>query len=101
MPVTCSSCGSDDHLNLVTLLYDDGANAGRVLVYCRDCQAERRNLGLSIPIEMVDEDLFVDLYTRGFTESDPEMAVAIVFGGARPDVAARAAGALRASRRKS
>ena len=58
-------------------------------MYCHDCRMERDNIGVSIPIEMVDEDLFVDLYVRGFTASDPDIAAEIVFGEASPGLVER------------
>lgn len=69
--------------------YSDG-KAGRVLVNCNDCRNRDVPILVSIPLELVDEDLFVELYRLGYTESEPETAVEIVFGEERPDLAAKA-----------
>jgi hypothetical protein len=45
---------------------------------------------VSIPLGLVDEDMFVELYRLGYTESSPETAAEIVFGEERPNAAARA-----------
>ncbi len=58
-------------------------------MHCHKCRVDRDNIGISIPIEMLNEDLFVDLYIRGLTESDPDMAVKIVFGEAPAELVER------------
>jgi hypothetical protein len=74
---------------LVTIPYSVG-KIGRVLVYCDECRNRPTPIAVSIPLEFVDEDMFVELYRRGYTESAPAFAAQIVFGEERPEVAARA-----------
>lgn len=88
----CSSCGGQQDLTLVTsgdYSADGDPPAGRILLYCRPCREERDGSWFLsiIPLQLVDEDLFVDLYRKGLTGSDPEIAADIVFGQPRPDLA--------------
>ena len=57
---TCSRCGGADvsaagkGLSLVTIPYDGGQGAGRILVYCRSCWTDMAELVAEvIPLEMV------------------------------------------------
>jgi hypothetical protein len=79
--------------------YEEGQRAGRILLCCRTCRVEHSRVDVSIPIEWVDADLFVDLHEQGFTESEPDFAAEIVFGEERSEVARRAEEAM--GRRKS
>ena len=93
----CSSCGKAEDLSLVIGGYSPGGMAGRILLYCETCKANRpESLAVSIPVELVTEEVFVDLYRHGWTESDPAQAAKIVFGEAQPNTAARAGRALGA-----
>ena len=77
MKKTCSNCSSKDDLHLVTL----GRGMGRTLVYCPRCRS-----GVSIPLSIVTEDLFIDLYKLGKTTSNPPSAIKVVFGLELPEL---------------
>lgn len=87
-PVRCANCGEPAEW-LVTIPYSDD-KAGRILVYCDNCRNRGMPIHVSIPLKLVDEDLFVELYRLGYTESEPETAAEVVFGEERPDLAAKA-----------
>lgn len=69
---TCDSCGAVGDLSLVThnySLYEDCHNIyGRLLVVCPEC-SKREHVTLKIPIEEVTEEVLINLYKVGFTES--------------------------------
>jgi hypothetical protein len=79
---SCSSCGSLQHLNLVTLPSGQEIEpmSGRILVYCYSCRTQKRNFDISIPLKLVDRKLFNRLYDLGVTESEKSIAENIVFG---------------------
>lgn len=87
-PVRCSSCGQPAEW-LVTVGYN-GDRTGRVLAHCTDCRKGDIPTLVSVPLELVDENMFVDLYRLGYTGSTPDVAAEIVFGEPRPEAAARA-----------
>ena len=77
----CSRCGSSERLNLITLMHSPPEIAGRTLLYCADCRKELSNrIGVSIPIDDLTPEAFLELYRDGKTESEPSTAVMIVFG---------------------
>lgn len=76
----CSSCGADEDLHLVTLLYEKSVSCGRILLYCLACRTSKRNFDVSIPIEIVSNEVFEKLYALGKSESDKGAARYIVFG---------------------
>lgn len=83
----CSSCGETKDLYLVTKRFEDSSKEGRILLYCTKCREEKgHNLGISIPLEEVTREVFLDLYIQGETQSDPETAVEIVFGDSEHDL---------------
>jgi hypothetical protein len=81
----CSRCGSFDHLSLVTLRYSDTESAGRILLYCGRCREWAKLwIGVTITIEELTPDIFLDLYRTKQTASDPYTAVEIAFGESKP-----------------
>ncbi len=67
----------------------------RVLVYCPACRASKQEIVcVSVPLELVDEDLFVGLYEIGATASAPEIACDITFGSAPASLVERVSKAL-------
>ena len=95
----CSRCGSLESLRLVTLLYGETSEAGRVLVYCPQCRnVFKDTIGVSIPLKSVTTEIFLDLYRNGKTASDPLTAVGIVFGNPDPDIIRKAQFILNQSR---
>ncbi|MEQ3636463.1 hypothetical protein [Alcanivorax sp.] len=89
--VNCSRCGNREGLSLVTVLYEEGANAGRALVYCEACKADMMAwIGEAIPLEKVSPAVFLDLYRTGKTASDPFTAVELVFGRKDADLVRQA-----------
>ena len=87
--VPCSSCNETAQW-LVTLPYQYDRRPGRVLAYCTRCRLEKeQSVLVSIPIELVSDEVFVALYREGFTESVPDYASEIVFGVERPDLVRR------------
>lgn len=98
--VNCSRCGNREGLSLVTIPYQDDAGAGRILVYCRNCQADMiGQLGETIPLGKVSPGVFLDLYRTGKTTSDPFTAVELVFGKPDPDLVREAQNALNGKAR--
>jgi len=97
----CSSCGRADHLSLVTMMYagprpdsepddSDDPRLGRLLVYCESCRIEHlHNVGVSIPLQLVDEDLLMALYREGITASEPETVVDLILDWDAPGLAER------------
>lgn len=91
----CSACGGQQDLHLVTLPFEQKVGAvGRTLLYCWKCRVPGQALGVSIPIDLVNEAAFSWLYFSGRTASDPDTAVEIVFGEPRPELARRLAALL-------
>ena len=89
---TCSSCGKDEDLHLVTIPYEPGPGAaGRVLLYCWTCRSTRGPFGVSIPVDLVTEAVFSWLYLSGWTASAPDTAASIVFGEEKPELAKQVA----------
>jgi hypothetical protein len=89
---TCSSCGGQEDLHLVTLPFEQKVGAvGRTLLYCWKCRTPGQALGVSIPIDLVNEAVFCWLYFTGRTASEPSIATEIVFGEERPELARRLA----------
>ena len=92
----CSSCGGVEQLFLVTALIFGEDTPGRLLWYCRPCrykvQASERSLEVAIPLELVDEHVFVRLYELKLTASSPPQACEIVFGEVNERIARRAQG---------
>lgn len=86
---SCSRCGGNTDLHLVTIPYEDRPGAsGRVLLYCWTCRSDAKSLGVSIPLGLVTDNIFIWLYTSSRATSDPDIAAALVFGKARPELAA-------------
>ena len=90
---TCSRCGGADAsdpgkgLSLVTIPYDGGQGAGRILVYCRSCWTDMaEHVAEVIPLEMVSPGVLLDLYRTGKTTSDPFTACELLFGRAEPEL---------------
>ncbi len=84
---SCSRCGDARNLHLVTIPYEGRSGPGRILVYCASCRTSLANgLGVSIPLEEVTADVFLDLYSANKTASDPLTAAEIVFGVADPEL---------------
>ena len=79
--VKCSRCGSSSELNVVTVRYDSECEAGRLLVYCDVCCTDfTRQIGVSIPLEKITTEMFLNFYRTGKTSSDPLTTSEIVFG---------------------
>ena len=90
----CSRCGARYELALVTLRYSQHEPGGRVLLYCPQCRTDFSNhIGVCIPLDDVTDDVFLELYRTGNAESDPSIAVRMVYGEDRPELV-RAAGLL-------
>jgi hypothetical protein len=87
--IPCSSCDKPATW-AVTLPYDDEDKAGHLLAYCDTCRHDDSKVAASIPLELVDEDMFVGLYAGGFTRSNPGIATAVLFGEEMPTLAERA-----------
>tara|TARA_B100000446_G_scaffold175907_1_gene187104 strand:- start:7804 stop:8172 length:369 start_codon:yes stop_codon:yes gene_type:complete len=90
---SCSRCGGADAsdpgkgLSLVTIPYDGGQGAGRILVYCRSCWTDMaEHVAEVIPLEMVSPGVLLDLYRTGKTTSDPFTACELLFGRAEPEL---------------
>ena len=89
--VNCSRCGSLDVLSLVTVPYEQGGVAGRVLIYCDACRADMNDmLGEIIPLAKVSPAVLLDLYRTGKTASDPFTTVQLVFGRTDTDLVRQA-----------
>ena len=92
---SCSRCGKAGEKepaqgkarSLVTIPYEQGLGAGRILVYCRECWTEMaEHIAEVIPLEMVSPSVLLDLYRTGKTTSDPFTACQLVFGHAEPEL---------------
>lgn len=92
---SCSRCGMagdkerthSKGLSLVTIPYEEGQGAGRILVYCRSCWTEMaEHVAEVIPLEMVSPGVLLDLYRTGKTTSDPFTACELLFGRAEPEL---------------
>lgn len=70
---TCSSCGAERDLSLCILNYAHYTDCheiyGRLLLYCPECSSKKGHVSLKIPIEEVTEEVLINLYKVGFTES--------------------------------
>lgn len=77
--VRCSSCG-DAARWLITLPYGEDSFAGRILAYCTQCRVRNSGVVVSIPLDLVSDDVFLKLYELGYTESPPDTATEITFG---------------------
>jgi hypothetical protein len=77
----CSQCG-DPATWLVTVPYQPGERAGRLLVRCDRCQdAATANRGVAVPLEVLNTDpdrFLAALYEHGFTQSDPNLAADVI-----------------------
>ena len=88
----CGKAGEKEHaqgkgLSLVTIPYEQGQGAGRILVYCRGCWTEMaEHIAEVIPLEMVSPSVLLDLYRTGKTASDPFTACELLFGRAKPEL---------------
>jgi hypothetical protein len=105
MAESCSRCGANKDLHLITALYGTGGRSGRIMLYCGPCREWLGDrVGVDIPIDQVDVDCFVEIYERGQSESAPSIAADMVFRGEDPErartAAARAEDALQARRRR-
>jgi len=87
--VRCSSCG-DAASWLITLPYGDDSLVGRILAYCTRCRVRHSGVVVSIPLELVSDDVFLKLYELGYSESAPDTATEITFGEERAEIAASA-----------
>lgn len=81
-PRTCSRCGSKDDLHLVVVPLASPEPPGRVLVYCRECREWVGPLHFGAPLHVVDADLLCSIYENGTTNSNPSIAITMVFGEA-------------------
>jgi hypothetical protein len=74
---TCSSCGATGSW-LITVPYQAGEPAGRLLIYCDRCRTQRASsLAVAIPLGVlaVDVDaIMFELYRLDLTRSDPDIA---------------------------
>ena len=109
--VSCSGCGNTDINSLAVVLAGCPSFMGmplRILVYCRSCRdpaARRAPFALAVPLADASEELLLSWYRDdnnpseskyAKTESDPEVASALVFGEARPDFIEKAKAAIAA-----
>lgn len=79
--VNCSRCGEEGDLHFVTCGEAGGSNAGRALVYCAQCRRDmKQHIDISLPLKLMTSELLLSLYRLGKTDSDPEMAIEMVFG---------------------
>ena len=77
----CSNCAATNDLYLVTCGTPGSDTPGRTLLYCPDCRsANNHMIDVSWPRALLTRESFLDLYRLGKTESDPSMAVKLVFG---------------------
>ena len=83
----CSNCAGTRDLYFVTNGTQGGDFPGRTMNYCVQCRKEKSgNLDISLPIELMTTELFKGLYKLGKTETDPQMAIKVVFGQAIPSL---------------
>lgn len=87
MQQRCSNCAGTRDLYFVTNGTQGGDFPGRTMIYCAQCRKEKPgNLDISLPIELLTTELFKGLYRLGKTETDPQMAIQVVFGQAIPSL---------------
>lgn len=79
-PRTCSRCSSTDDLHLVVLPLASPEPPGRVLSYCHECRQWVGPLLFDAPLHVVDADLLCSIYENGTTNSNPSIAITMVFG---------------------
>lgn len=91
--IICSSCERKASW-AVTLPYEDGDTAGELTAYCERCRREHPEIVASIPLDLLDEESFVGLYSSGLTRTDPGIATMVLFGTERSSLADRARHAL-------
>ena len=97
----CSNCAATNDLYLVTCGTPGSDFPGRTLLYCPDCRlANNHMIGVSWPRALLTRESFLDLYRLGKTESDPSMAVKLVFGS-EIELICESAKEILASRRSS
>lgn len=87
--ITCSSCERQASW-AVTLPYEEGDTAGELTAYCDRCREEHSEVVTSIPLDILDEEAFVGLYSSGMTRTDPGIATRVLFGSEMPSLADRA-----------
>ena len=75
-----SRCSACSHIGswLVTVPYQTGERAGRLLIYCDSCRSQRaRSLAVAIPLGVLGVDvdsIMYELYRLDLTRSDPDIA---------------------------
>ena len=90
---TCSRCGRNSDLHLVSFLYEKSENGhqrgnGRLLIYCVVCVNELSHaLYLNIPLEIVSIQILEYLYKMNYTSSDPETFLKFVLSATDPSFA--------------
>lgn len=78
---SCSNCAANDDLYLVTIGGPGSEANGRTLLYCPRCRVSNQHqIDISWPLGLLTPGTFLELYRTGRTESDPRIAVEIVFG---------------------
>lgn len=85
---TCSTCESPP-IWAVTVRDDPEERPGQLLAMCDACRRTQPNVAVSIPLDVVDDDTFADLYATGFVRTEPGLATRIIFGEERPGLVDR------------
>lgn len=84
----CSTCGGPPTW-AVTVRDEPDERPGNLLALCDSCRWDQPDVALSVPLDVVDEDTFADLYATGLIRTEPGLATRILFGVERPGLAAR------------
>ena len=85
---TCSTCESPP-IWAVTVRDDPEERPGQLLAMCDSCRRRQDDVAVSIPLDVVDEDTFADLYATGLVRTEPGLATRIIFGEERPGLVHR------------
>lgn len=91
--IPCSTCQATADW-VVTVTESDEDKAGELKAMCSLCRRKDETVTASIPVELVDEDTLVGLYASGYVQTDPGIAVRLVFGESVPSIEDRARHAL-------
>lgn len=84
----CSSCGGPP-IWAVTVRENPDERPGELLAVCDACRWDQSDVAVSVPLDVVDEDTFADLYATGLIRTEPGLATRILFGEERPGLASR------------
>jgi hypothetical protein len=79
----CGRCGNLRDLSLTVVNYSDQGDRiyGRLLVYCNECLEESpKFIGISIPIEQVDQEVIKAIYRSKLSDSDPGTFLKFICG---------------------